>query len=250
MLIINKAYERVVQDALIHSAEHIEQLSKSEHRVHYANGCVEYVGETVIKVTGDVGYSPEISRQATLISNVNKSVLIIGAGGVGFWVCSTLCLVSPSIRCTVFDGDTLEETNRERIPVHEANDGDTKTYVLSRYLNITKRRIIAIPHFFEVEFFDFIEKPDIVIDCTDKIDIQRAVYNYCKENDIKFYKVGTVDNRVMVSNSVPQFSSGLPDPVGVCGRGVPQWAGTQMVGAANVVSLILRDEPIEIEFLL
>ena len=109
--------------------------------------------------------------------------------------------------------------------------------------------MISVPHRFRTEFFEhLIFKPDVVIECSDDYETQRSVYEYCKENELPFYKIGTISNRVTISNSVPKdtWNVGVEEVQGVCGQNIPQWQPTQMLAAAELTSMIMRGESIEI----
>ena len=223
----------------------------NEHTtLHFKQGgIVKYYGKEIIDVQGDIGeFSP--TRQIDLVINKEiRNVLIVGAGGIGSWVATALKMARPEILLMIFDGDVLEESNRERILSRKRDVGRDKVDVLKNLLDyIYEGNNLCVNKYFKIEYLDncLIRIPDLIIDCTDNKIFQRELYLAAKQRNIRFYKVGSINNQFTISTIVPdpKFVSDLPVQTGRCGQGIPQWVATQMAAAANFVSLLLRNETI------
>jgi len=193
------------------------------------------------------------SRQLQLFKKeVPDKFLVIGTGGVGFWFVVTMLAVNPHAKFIVFDNDRLEENNLERLPHPVSYIGMLKVDALKSWAQVIYQRgsnVIAVPHRFRAEYFQhLIFEPECVIEASDDYLTQRNVYEYCTEHDMPFYKIGTINNRVTLSTSVPNnsWSTGAEETRTGCGVGIPQWQPTQMLAAAELTSFIMRSEFVEI----
>ncbi|MCD4657316.1 MAG: ThiF family adenylyltransferase, partial [Planctomycetes bacterium] len=192
------------------------------------------------------------SRQLQLFKKeVPDKFLVIGSGGVGFWFVVTMLAVNPHSKFIVFDDDRLEESNLERLPYPASYISMLKVDALKSWAQVIYQRgsnVIAVPHRFRAEFFQhLIFKPDCIIEASDDYTTQQSTYEYCNANELPFYKIGTISNRVTISNSVPDdsWNAGVEEVQGVCGQNIPQWQPTQMLAAAELTSYIMRSEFVE-----
>ncbi|MCD4658064.1 MAG: ThiF family adenylyltransferase [Planctomycetes bacterium] len=208
-----------------------------------------------IKIEGDVpdDLKKLESRQLQLVhKEVPDKFLVVGAGGVGSWFLISMVAVNPQAKFIVFDDDRLEETNLERIPFPPSYISMLKTDAIKSWVQVIYQRgssVISVPHKFRTEFFEhLVFKPDVVVECSDDYLTQRSTFEYCTKNELPFYKIGTINNRVTISTSVPNnsWSSGTEETRTGCGVGIPQWQPTQMLAAAELTSFIMRSEFVEI----
>ena len=134
------------------------------------------------------------------------SVLVVGVGGVGGFVCEALA------RCgvgsmTIVDHDTVDITNLNRqIISNTDNIGQLKTdVVVSRALSINPQcDIKGYNMFLSAENMDFIGtlKPDYVIDAIDSVKSKLDLIEYCRKNDIKIISAMGTGNRFDISGFV------------------------------------------------
>ena len=195
------------------------------------------------------------SRQAEIIEkDTPNKFLVIGCGGVGFWFVLTMLAVNSHAKFIVFDHDSLEESNFERLPYPASFLGMTKVESLKFFVRTIYQKqeniIIVNQKFFKEYFNALVLKPDVVVECSDSYPTQLETYKYCMENELPFYKIGTIENRVTIATSVPgenwsQDSSEQNDP-GRCGQMISQWLPTQMTAAAELTSFLMRKEFIDI----
>ena len=194
------------------------------------------------------------SRQLQLVhKEVHEKFLVIGTGGVGFWFVVTMLAVNSHAKFIVFDDDRLEESNLERLPYPASYISMLKVDALKSWAQVIYQRgenVIAVPNLFHKDYFEnaLIFKPDCVIEASDDFDTQRSVYEYCNEKEMPFFKIGTINNRVTISTSVPNntWNSGAEEVSGVCGQNIPQWQPTQMLAAAELTSFLMRKEFVEV----
>ena len=120
----------------------------------------------------------------------DKSVLILGVGGVGGYVCESLARSGVGTLILV-DFDTIDETNINRqIIALESTIGLKKVDVLeNRIKDINSNiNIIKIDKFIDsrnyISLFDY--KIDYFVDACDTVSTKKSVIKYCLDNDIKF----------------------------------------------------------------
>ena len=135
-------------------------------------------------------------RQATLDLKIPKAASIIGCGGVGAWVGIDLALTGVQTLC-LFDDDELDYTNLNRLPFSPEDVGKQKVDILGDFI-LKRRPDIAIRKYGKLSE---ITKPLVcgnVVDCTDKLDVQKMVYNICTERNLMYYRVGYDGNHITV----------------------------------------------------
>jgi len=213
-------------------------------------------GGFVVETTGESKTLISSSRQFGLFKHYPNHVLVIGAGGVGFWFVLSLIMASPSAVISVFDFDTVEASNIERIPYPKSYIGDAKVDALVNFIRCVKGqetvdRIIPVCREFRPELLNReIDKDiDIIIDCTDKYEVQYETMKVANAKGIPYLKLGTVKNSYMISDTVPDpaFDTGIVEyeENARCGNGIPQNVLTGMACAAEGVSFVLNSGNLE-----
>ena len=119
-----------------------------------------------------------------------KSVLILGVGGVGGYVCESLARSGIGTLILV-DFDTIDETNINRqIIALESTIGLKKVDVLEKRIKDINSNInvIKIDKFIDSENYIslFDNKIDFFVDACDTVSTKKAVIKYCLDNDINF----------------------------------------------------------------
>lgn len=128
-------------------------------------------------------------RQSESLPNVSgKTALVVGAGGLGSHVASQL--VRMGINVMIVDHDVLEETNLHRTAEFNVNDvGAYKAYALKKHLDgIDSKTIIGK---YNMTFSEFLRdcdptlfSPDIIIDCSDNLEVRYEIDEFAKEKNI------------------------------------------------------------------
>ena len=109
-----------------------------------------------------------------------KSVLVIGAGGLGNVVMSEIgCIGLKEIYLIDFDMIELHNIHRQ-FQFKDTDIGKYKAKVLADRTHRCGTKIIPIVE----EFNDFDKKVDLVIDCTDNFEVRQKIDNFAKKNNI------------------------------------------------------------------
>jgi len=109
-----------------------------------------------------------------------KSVLVIGAGGLGNVVMSEIgCIGLKEIYLVDFDMIELHNIHRQ-FQFKESDIGKYKAKVLADRTHRCGTKIIPIVE----EFNDFDKKVDLVIDCTDNFEVRQKIDEFAKKNNI------------------------------------------------------------------
>ena len=109
-----------------------------------------------------------------------KSVLVVGAGGLGNVVMSEIgCIGLKEIYLIDFDMIELHNIHRQ-FQFKDTDIGKYKAKVLADRTHRCGTKIIPIVEKFE----DFDKKVDLVIDCTDNFEVRQKIDNFAKKNNI------------------------------------------------------------------
>jgi len=114
----------------------------------------------------------------------DKTVLVIGAGGLGGYVISELARIGIK-KLIIMDGDSFNESNMNRQLLAGYNTiGKNKAEVyakfLADYLNISA---IAYNQFFSRDNANIIDEADIVLDCLDTIECRKVLVDECSKRN-------------------------------------------------------------------
>lgn len=129
-----------------------------------------------------------------------KTILIIGLGGVGSYCLETLARTYFN-KIIIVDGDKIDRSNLNRqLMTNVDNIGLYKTDVFEdRIKKINPQcEIIKISEFITKDNLDilFKDKIDYVIDCCDTIETKIELIKYCLKNKIKFISSMGMANRL------------------------------------------------------
>lgn len=146
-----------------------------------------------------IDYSRQREFDSTFSQELNGwNHAIIGCGGVGFWLGIILAMQGYN-NFTLFDGQILEKTNMNRIPVPPNWLGTKKVVALRKLLKQLRpeTNVINFPNHITEENLDVLGQMItrgglnfIIWDCTDDARIQRKVYDWSKSNRIRYRKIG------------------------------------------------------------
>lgn len=176
-----------------------------------------------------------------------KRVVILGSGGVGFWLTVALRRDNPQLEIIVYDDDNFEGGfGAQRLP-YVADKATKKVKFLNNFIQMAMRdpAIVARDYRFsaaEPELIADPDKPTLVVDCTD-MDLERRkpIWQACRDAGYVMLRVSYDGNGIVV------VSRGLPFATNPGGNYaiVPTmaqslWAGG--VGAAAVEKLLAGQE--------
>lgn len=130
----------------------------------------------------------------------NKTILIIGLGGVGSYVLETLARTYFN-KLIIADNDTIDISNLNRqLMSNIDNIGKYKTDIWEKRIKKINPncKVIKITEFITKDNLDklFKEKVDYVIDACDTLETKKEIIKYCLQNKIKFISSLGMANRV------------------------------------------------------
>ena len=187
-------------------------------------------------------YREITDRQKDLDLYVPSTVAIAGVGGIGSWVALFLENVGTQ-EFYIFDPDIIEPHNLNRTPYLENQIGRHKTESLKRLMIAKNRDVKVFAYKMKFDPDMLLNSPDIVIDCTDDYDSQVKIHKYCKDNDIVYYRVGTKEHHITITDTVPSWNATDEQEEGTCGITIPQWIAPQVMASSIVVSKICTGKP-------
>lgn len=146
----------------------------------------------------------DYSRQEALSLHVPGSVTIVGVGGVGSWV-AILSAMSGVKNIFLFDPDTVEPSNLNRLPFCEGSIGKKKVDVVVDHVLAIRPEcnIVGIAEKLEDMFVPVVlQYTNVLIECTDSPVSQLKLYNACKDSFTKFIRAGYDGTRMTVTSTV------------------------------------------------
>ena len=148
----------------------------------------------------DVVADPTLmNRQQVLDVVVPETATIVGLGGIGFWVAFDLAMLGCQ-KMILFDPDTLENSNRNRLPYSESDVGKSKTEAARDFIQNVRPDCMVIDIPDTVNEFNMDQLEGFVFICTDTISSQRAIREHCVTNDIPFIRLGYDGRNMTVEN--------------------------------------------------
>lgn len=174
------------------------------------------------------------------IEGINNKikVLCIGAGGIGFWA-SRFLAMSGVEEITIFDMDTVEESNLNRLDLTNECIGRNKAELAASICKQIRPegRFIDFP--FPLSAHLYPKGVDYVIDCTDNMKSQLFHQKLATDNGAKYVKAGYNGTRMSLSEVIPQWdTSETPTEGGY--TVTPSWVVPAVTIAALAVGKILK----------
>lgn len=148
---------------------------------------------------------PELyERQEAMNLNIPNSITIAGVGGIGSWV-AILSAMSGVSNLFLFDPDTMEESNRNRLPFCQSSLNRPKVEVVADYIRGIRPEatVVCAPEKLEGILLDVqLTVSNFIMECTDSPKAQINIYNKCKEKNIPFIRAGYDGTRIMDTSVV------------------------------------------------
>jgi tRNA A37 threonylcarbamoyladenosine dehydratase len=167
------------------------------------------------------------------------SITVVGCGGIGFWV-GKFCAMAGIETIHLFDPDTIEDHNRNRLDLTEKAIGVNKAQVLKDLIVELRPEVscYAMPFKYQEHLA---KKTDWVIDCTDLSKSQEENLKIAKKFGSKYVKAGYDGEHISINNNLAEW--------GVAEDGytvIPSWVVPAVIVAALTVAKIMKYDKEEI----
>jgi len=182
------------------------------------------------------------NRQESMNLFIPEEIHILGVGGVGTWVAYNAALLGvPKIH--IYDRDTLEYHNRNRLPYPAWSEGEEKTKLCSEALR-RFRSLKVIEHPFIEDPDDVFQMNGIIMNCIDypmKVPIQQHA------DKKPIWTLGANETRYSITNKIPKSTtwniSDVSSYTGIC-------APTVTMVAAHAMGLVTSgtEEKVSVSF--
>jgi len=179
------------------------------------------------------------NRQESLGLDTDKVVVVIGCGGIGMNAALQLAMAGVR-KMYLFDDDTIESHNLNRLPVPASFIGNNKADTTATFIEQMR------PKGVEVTFFPFKFNPDLIdikevtniLDCTDVHDAQINNQAIADEHNITYFKAGYDGFSISLNNRVGEWDTGeTPDGYQI----TPSYCVPAIVIASMAVHKILTN---------
>jgi len=168
--------------------------------------------------------------------NTDIKVCVVGAGGIGFHVAKGLAM-SGVEDLYVFDPDTLEESNLNRLDLTVDFIGKNKADIVREVCKSLRPKCNVKRFPFPMKEHTFPKGVDWVIDCTDNHASQLANQKMADDNGAKYLKIGYDGTRMSLNDRVAQWDAGETQD-GY--RVTPSWAAPAIIVAYLGVAKVLK----------
>ena len=132
--------------------------------------------------------NPIYLRQEELHVEVPPIISVVGVGGIGSWVAIIGAMLGVE-EIHLFDSDSLEIHNLNRLPYTEEDVGKPKTLVCKEFINRIRPDTLVFTHP-AIDEFSLDSLRGFVFICTDTVRSQDMVRKYCVEEDLPFLHLG------------------------------------------------------------
>lgn len=175
------------------------------------------------------------NRQQELNLSIPSSVTVVGCGGAGAWV-AIACAMSGVQTLYLFDPDTLEESNRGRLPFCQSSINRPKVEVVRDFIMALRPDaiVVAIQDKLEGILLDIqLSVSEVFIECTDSPRAQFTIYKACQAAGRRFIRAGYDGTRLTVTSNVSGWIRTDVEEENYTIN--PSWVGTCLVLAGEVL---------------
>ena len=141
-------------------------------------------------------------RQKDIKLKLPSRVLVAGCGGIGFWA-GMFIAMSGVNHLLLFDPDTVDVTNLNRLPVPMGVVGQPKVEVLKDIISSIRpdSTVTTFNELLDPEMIPLL-KPNLVVDCSDDLKFQSALYEMCSKQGISYIKAGYDGTHITIAREV------------------------------------------------
>lgn len=181
----------------------------------------------------------DYSRQTPLALNMIETATVVGCGGTGAW--TAIFLAMSGVKTLVlYDEDTLDGSNLNRLPFTARDIGYNKTYLVKRYLAMLRPDCFVVEHRHKITEENVNTVTGTIFCCTDDLKSQRLLQSYCKANGWPYQRVGYDGTALNVSKAFPLSFSDEEEPAGY--RFAPSWVVPSVFAASAGVFSQMKKE--------
>ena len=194
---------------------------------------MDHTSGTVLLAGGDA----MTQRQESLGLEIPRAALVIGAGGTGTWVALTLAMAGCQ-DISLVDADVVEASNLNRLPFPVDAIGRPKVEALAD--EILRLRPLARVTHYQMRWREpdsIIQQNQVVFDCTDHLDVQRAIHARCQKMSALYVRSGCDAIHFTAAFDLPWG----PSTGGGYQGSVPIWAGPPLIAAAYAVGVAVAN---------
>jgi len=148
-----------------------------------------------------------LERQKTLNLVSDKSITIVGCGGVGYWV-AKFAAMSGIKKIYLFDPDILEEHNLNRIDLPQDFIGRNKADITAKIISRLRPDCFIYARPFILQEFNYTHT-DWVIDCTDNYESQKRNQEIAKLKGSQYVKAGYDGEHISLNNRVAEWGDAV-----------------------------------------
>lgn len=181
------------------------------------------------------------SRQESLEINRAQTVAIVGCGGIGMWVAYFLALAGVE-KLELFDGDSVDVHNLNRLPLTETDIGKPKTVALAELLRRHRPNVEVIARTaLNPEMpghKEAISNSTWVVCCTDSLKTRRMTYELSVGFCVNYIECGAEGDAATVTFSPADFATDEEENPGY--RSVPVFVGPCTLAASIAAYYVLK----------
>lgn len=184
-------------------------------------------------------YRPELARQEPLDLSLPQSVAIVGVGGVGSWIAYFLALAGVQ-ELWLFDHDTIEIHNTNRLPVPFGQLGRGKSEVMAEVIKRERPSCVVYPcgRFIPSLIPDLQMDVSWIVAATDSVASRKEVEGWAAANYTVYIEAAAEGEIGSVTGQSAGWSTPEEEQAGY--RSVPVWVGPCVLAAAVTVAHIVH----------
>jgi hypothetical protein len=183
-------------------------------------------------------------RQESLNLTIPECVIVVGSGGVGSWTAIMLAMAGVK-KLWVFDGDTLSENNRNRIPLPAADVGRKKSVATAAFINTLRPQctVMALGTFDEriAGKLNLANEASWLVCTTDTLASRKMTQNWASVNNVSYIEAAAEGEIGSATGETANWNTPEESQPGYAS--VPVWIGPCVSAAVIAVSHILHRTP-------
>ena len=182
-----------------------------------------------------------LDRQLRLPIKRLYDVAVVGVGGIGAWVATLLALYGAR-KLRLFDRDTVEHENMNRLPLPMSDLGRPKVEALADWLKTIRPDLTIVTYHGDVnDHFDGLDGTEQVFICVDNTEANNATVKACKEKELPAIRAAYDGDRITVKEAAQTWT--VPEKEGETGyRIVPSSAHYAALSASLAIEKAVNEK--------